>query len=46
MQRELLEEDRVITAQAVIGRFLGTDATSKTLKDIFQYHNKKFRRSA
>ncbi len=36
---ELLKEDRVITAQAVKSRFLGSDATSKTLKDVIQHHN-------
>ena len=36
---ELLKEDRVITAQAVKSRFLGSDATSKTLKDVLEHHN-------
>lgn len=37
---ELLKEDRVITAQAVKARFLGSDSTSKTLKDVIEHHNK------
>ena len=35
---ELLKEDRVITARAVKARFLGSDAKSKTLKDIIEHH--------
>ena len=35
---DLLKEDGVITAQAIKSRFLGADATFKSLKDIIKHH--------
>jgi len=35
---ELLKEDAIITARAIKSRFLGADATFKSLKDILEYH--------
>ena len=35
---DLLKEDCVITAQAIKSRFLGADATFKSLKEIIEYH--------
>lgn len=36
---DLLKEDRVITAKAIKARFLGSDATFKTLLDVIDHHN-------
>ena len=38
--RELLEEGRFITVQAVKRRYLGEDSPILTLKDLFEYHRK------
>ncbi|MFO7720055.1 MAG: site-specific integrase [Gillisia sp.] len=35
---DLLKEDCIITARAIKSRFLGSDATYKSLKDILEYH--------
>ena len=35
---DLLKEDKVITAQAIKSRFLGSDATYKSLKDVIEHH--------
>lgn len=35
---DLLKEDCIITAKGIKSRFLGSDATSKSLKDILEYH--------
>ena len=37
--KELLEEDRVVTSDAIKSRYLGEDDTSKTLKELIAYHN-------
>ncbi|CAN5400697.1 site-specific integrase [soil metagenome] len=36
---DLLKEDLVITAQAIKSRFMGTDATFKSLRDLLDHHN-------
>ncbi|MEP6261970.1 MAG: site-specific integrase [Gillisia sp.] len=36
---DLLKEDGVITARGIKARFLGADATFKTLKDVIHHHN-------
>ncbi|WP_311195943.1 site-specific integrase [Antarcticibacterium sp. 1MA-6-2] len=36
---DLLKEDIIITARAVKARFLGSDSTFKTLKDVLDHHN-------
>lgn len=36
---DLLKEDKVITAKAIKARFLGSDATFKTLLDVIDHHN-------
>ena len=35
---DLLKEDRIITAKAIKARFLGADATFKSLQEILEYH--------
>lgn len=35
---DLIKEDKVITAQAIKSRFLGSDATYKSLKDVIEHH--------
>ena len=35
---DLLKEDKVITAQAIKSRFLGSDATHKSLNDVLEHH--------
>ncbi|GHA44344.1 transposase [Salinimicrobium marinum] len=35
---DLLKEDGIITAQAIKSRFLGSDASYKSLKDILEHH--------
>jgi len=37
--KQLLEESKIITANAIKARYLGEDATQKTLRDIIRYHN-------
>ena len=37
---DLLKEDCIVTASAIKSRFLGSDATFKSLKDILAYHKK------
>lgn len=37
--KELLEEDRVVTSDAIKSRYLGEDDNSKTLKELIAYHN-------
>ncbi|NYJ28686.1 site-specific integrase [Allomuricauda sp. ARW1Y1] len=39
--RELLEEHRVVSANAIKSRYLGEDDTGKTLRDLVGYHNEK-----
>lgn len=39
--RELLEEHRVVSADAIKSRYLGEDDNNKTLKDLVGYHNEK-----
>lgn len=36
---DLFKEDIIITARAVKARFLGSDSTFKTLKDVLDHHN-------
>jgi len=36
---DLLKEDVIITAKAVKARFLGSDSSFKTLKDVLDHHN-------
>lgn len=37
--KQLLEESKIITTNAIKARYLGEDATQKTLRDIIRYHN-------
>ncbi|MEP3447275.1 MAG: site-specific integrase, partial [Nonlabens ulvanivorans] len=37
--KQLLEEDKIITSDAIKSRYLGEDENSKTLKDLIAYHN-------
>lgn len=37
--KQLLNEDKVITANAIKARFLGFDDVHKTLRDLIEYHN-------
>ncbi|MDG1729439.1 MAG: Arm DNA-binding domain-containing protein [Algibacter sp.] len=37
--KELLEEDKIVSADAIKSRYLGEDDTSKTLKELIAYHN-------
>ncbi|GAA3569528.1 site-specific integrase [Snuella lapsa] len=37
--KELIEEDRVITSEAIKSRYLGEDDNSKTLRELIAYHN-------
>src|SRR5690606_16645733 len=37
--KELLEEDRVLSSDAVKSRYLGEDDNSKTLRELIAYHN-------
>lgn len=37
--KELLEEDKVVTSDAIKSRYLGEDDNSKTLKELIAYHN-------
>ncbi|MEG9328437.1 site-specific integrase [Salinimicrobium catena] len=39
--KELCAENKVITAKSIKARFLGTDARTKTLMELVDYHNKK-----
>nr|WP_297787690.1 site-specific integrase [uncultured Allomuricauda sp.] len=39
--KELLEDNRVVTAEAIKSRYLGEDDNSKTLRDLLSYHNEK-----
>lgn len=39
--KELLEENQVVTSEAIKSRYLGEDDNSKTLKDLLSYHNDK-----
>ncbi len=38
-QKQLLEEDKIISAKAVKSRYLGEDDTHKTLTQLIAYHN-------
>lgn len=37
--KQLLDEDKLITSNAIKARFLGFDNIHKTLKDLIEYHN-------
>lgn len=37
--KELLAEDKIISSDSIKARFLGEDASSKTLRDLITYHN-------
>lgn len=37
--KQLLEEDKVVSSQAIKSRYLGEDNTQKTLKELLAYHN-------
>ena len=37
--KELLEEDKIISSDAIKYRYLGEDENSKTPKDLIAYHN-------
>ncbi|HPF11734.1 MAG TPA: site-specific integrase [Flavobacteriaceae bacterium] len=37
--KQLLSEDKVITAKAIKARYLGFDDVHKTLRDLIEYHN-------
>jgi len=37
--KELLEEDKVVSSDAIKSRYLGEDDNSKTLKELIAYHN-------
>ncbi|AIY14069.1 site-specific integrase [Cellulophaga baltica] len=37
--KQLLEESKIITANAIKVRYLGEDDTQKTLRDVISYHN-------
>ncbi len=37
--KQLLEEDKIITSDAIKSRYLGEDENSKTLKELITYHN-------
>lgn len=37
--KQLLEEDKIITSNAIKSRYLGEDENSKTLKELITYHN-------
>ncbi|MCR9264348.1 site-specific integrase [Maribacter sp. PR1] len=37
--KELLEENRVVSSDAIKSRYLGEDDNSKTLRDLIKYHN-------
>jgi integrase len=37
--KQLLEEDKVISASAIKARYLGEDDTHKTLNELIEYHN-------
>lgn len=38
-QKQLLEEDKIVSANAIKARYLGEDDTHKTLKELIAYHN-------
>ncbi|WP_396603267.1 site-specific integrase [Algibacter sp. R77976] len=38
-QKQLLEEDKVISSKTIKSRYLGDDNTRKTLNDLLHYHN-------
>ena len=38
-RKQLLEEDKIISSEAIKSRFLGEDNKSKTLKELITYHN-------
>ncbi|MDY7396999.1 site-specific integrase [Aureibaculum sp. 2210JD6-5] len=37
--KQLLEEDKIISANVIKARYLGKDDTHKTLKELIEYHN-------
>ena len=37
--KQLLEEDKIITANSIKNRFLGNDSIHKTLRELVAYHN-------
>ena len=37
--KELLEENRVVSSNAIKSRYLGEDDNSKTLRELIKYHN-------
>jgi site-specific recombinase XerD len=37
--KQLLEEDKIVSANAIKARYLGKDDTHKTLKELIAYHN-------
>ncbi|MFS4457452.1 Arm DNA-binding domain-containing protein [Maribacter sp. 2304DJ31-5] len=37
--KELLEEDKIISSDAVKSRYLGENGNSKTLRELISYHN-------
>ncbi|WP_246040951.1 Arm DNA-binding domain-containing protein [Flavivirga rizhaonensis] len=37
--KQLVEEDKIITSNAIKSRYLGEDDNSKTLKELIAYHN-------
>lgn len=37
--KELMEEDKVLSSDAIKSRYLGEDDNSKTLKELIAYHN-------
>tara|TARA_B100000949_G_C14256641_1_gene440792 strand:+ start:274 stop:1515 length:1242 start_codon:yes stop_codon:yes gene_type:complete len=39
--KELLQENRVITAEAIKSHYLGEDDKNKTLRDLVSYHNER-----
>lgn len=39
--KQLLEEDKVVSSQAIKSRYLGEDNTQKTLNELLDYHNTK-----
>jgi integrase len=39
-QKELLEEGKIVTAEAIKNRLLGRSEKQKTLVEVFEYHNK------
>lgn len=41
--KQLLDESKIITAQAIKERFLGEDERNKTLLDLVSYHNQKMK---